>query len=317
MAVSFNQMNSYPVAGQNLQKAKNAQQTQVAAQTIVQDSYSGPAQTVQTAQNVAQTPPNASFKGSSASAETKPLSLGQGAAVVGSCLLGCTAGVAGGYLHARDTMPFFKDGVPSDEFVKLYTENLTKHESQTISAIKSQSKKFVESLNDCKSGDELISFLKDNIFKNYKSLKVDNAKKSVLELFGGILDEQSKSAFKNVKTFDELETFCCKELNSTINAKGLESVKNEFSKLSSYMTDEALAKFQLMAIFDSKKNGFRLSPFSQDGAALDDTIHHFCRKPAFIWGAVGAAVLGGATMLYCYFKNKSAAPETQKLDAKV
>lgn len=309
MAVSFNQMNSYPVAGQNLQKANNAQQAQVSAQ--VQDSFEK-----QPAQPSAQTPQNASFKGSSTS-ETKPLSLGQGAAVVGSGLLGGTAGLFGGYFHTSEMKPFFKDGVPCDEFVKLYMENLTKHESQTISAIKSRAKKFVESLNDCKSGDELISFLKDNSLKNYKLLEFDNAKKMVLDSFGGILDEQSKSAFENVKTFDELETFFCKELNSKINAKGLESVKNEFSKLSSCMTDEALVKIQLTAIFDSKKNDFRLSPFFQDGAALDDTIHQFAKKPAFIWAAVGAAVLGGATMLYCYFKNKSAAPETQKLDAKV
>lgn len=308
MAVSFNQMNSYPVAGQNLQKANNAQQAQIAAQTIVQDSFEK-----QTAQNVAQTPPNAMFKGSSTS-ETKPFSLGQGAAVFASGLLGGTAGAAGGYWHAWDTMPFFKDGVPSDEFVKLYSENLTK---QGVS-LSSNLKNVFESFNYCESADDFVSSLTGTIRLNaaFSGIEFDSVKKSGLESFVGILDEQSKRVLENAKTWDEFLTIFSKELESAIKAKGLENIKKEYSKLFSSISDEVLAKQQLMTIFDSQKKVFSASSEKQ-AAALKDTVSHFCHKPAFIWAALGAAVLGGATMLYCYFKNKSAAPETQKLDAKV
>lgn len=308
MAVSFNQMNSYPVAGQNLQKANNAQQAQVAAQTIVQDSFEK-----QPAQPSAQTPQNASFKGSSTS-ETKPLSLGQGAAVVGSGLLGGIAGAAGGYWHAWDTMPFFKDGVPSDEFVKLYTENLTKQGVSLSSNIKNVFKNF----NYCESADDFVSSLTGTIRLNaaFSGIEFDSVKKSGLESFVGILDEQTKRVLENAKTLDEFLTIYSKGLESEIKAKGLENIKKEMLKSCSSISDEVLAKQQLMTIFDSKKQRF-VCPSKKEAAVLNDTISHFCSKPAFIWGAVGAAVLGGATMLYCYFKNKSAVPETQKLDTKV
>lgn len=310
MAVSFNQMNSYPVSGQNLQKANNAQQAQVAAQTIVQDSFEK-----QPAQNVAQTPPNATFKGSSIS-ETKPLSLGQGVAVVGSGLLGGTAGAIGSVFHTFKMNPFFKDGVPSDEFVKLYSENLTK---QGVS-LSSNLKEVVETFNYCKSAEDFVSSLTKTFSLNaaFSGIEFDALKKSALEPFVEILDEQSKRILENTKTWDEFLTIFRKELEDGIKAKGLENVKNEFLKSVSSMSDEVLAKQQLMCRFDPKTNDFRPHSFSKGEIdALTDTIRHFSIKPAFIWGAVGAAVLGGATMLYCYFKNKSAAPETQKLDAKV
>ncbi len=311
MAVSFNQMNSYPVAGQNLQKANNAQQAQIAAQTIVQDSFEK-----QTAQNVAQTPPNASFKGSSTS-ETKPLFL-EGAAVGATSALGYIAGsYSGKYYTLNHSKPFLnEEGFLNKAGRELYLENLLKHEDSA--KFIDNFDKFYSNFSKMKNNDEIIDLFVENVF--VKNAEIRDGKVQGgwgLETAWNFFKEKSDTCLDdlNLKSIDELRSRAKKMVNALL-ADDIASGKIDCGKKLSLVFEQALLpnSFNFVKASDDLGYGKFAGGY---GSAVKDTLNEFCKKPKLIWGAVGAAVLGGATMLYCYFKNKSAAPETQKLDTKV
>ena len=310
MTVSFNQMNSYPVAGQNLQKANNAQQAQVAAQTVVQDSFES-----QPAQNVAQTPPNATFKGSSTS-ETKPLFL-EGAAVGATSALGYIAGsYSGKYYTLNHSKPFLNErGLLNKAGRELYLENLLKHED---------SAKFIDNFDNfysnfskMKNNDEIIDLFVENVFVKNAEIRDGKVCGVGLEYVWNFFKEKSDTCLSdsNLKSIDELRSRAKKMLNACF-ADDIASGKTDCGKKLSAFFEKAFLpnSFSYTRIVNDMGYGELAGGY---GSAVKDTLNEFCKKPKLLWGAVGAAVLGGVTMLYCYFKNKSAAPETQKLDTKV
>ena len=317
MSVSFNQPSQYPVSALNV---KSAQKPDTAAKTSFKADSKSDNEKI-----------NKSAQKSSEGALDKHIEKQKinSALIAGS---GVTLGGVGGALIGYHRQSFFKDGVPSDEFCQSFIDKYPF--GKKLPVIYEWEGSFIEKLPNIQNSEDLAKEIV-NVVKEILSLVEDKESLKALTKFNS----------ENVSESLDIINMFPPDFKIDIDVKELEqSIKNGidavgFDKFKKRVTDgladdaaeikkrpssfKEYIKERIIEFYDLKTNKIKdplpkgVSVSSAEKELFAKTVSEFNKKAAITGGLTGAAVLGGATALYCYFKNKSAAPETQKLDAKV
>lgn len=214
----------------------------------------------------------------------------------GAAAVGGGAGALAGWY----SKPYLKDGMPTDSFIKKVVENgvkdLPEDMKKVAEPIGEGLAKFVKMFNNAKSLEELKNGLFDYCKNDLKTMT------KVLDDIG------FKVIVKNLDDIEfediELKDFA-KNFDESIAGKTIEQVKAEFKK--GLFENEFLKQF-----WDADKKVF-INCEEGAGKILKDAAKSIQGKYAAIYGGIGAAVLGLATLIGCSIKNSN--DKTDGVDA--
>lgn len=233
----------------------------------------------------------------------------------GAALVGGGTGVAAAYL----TKPFLKDGAPTDAFIKKMNENLeaimTPEEKELAKVIQEGFDNLKKSINDAQSIDELRELmvktstagLDDETLKVMK--ESDDVLKDMFKSMG--LAEKDYGTYseivKNSNSAEEFRNLLRKDFDNRYAGKTLEEIKN--IELSTYKSlNDSAAKSIFNKFWDSSKKTF-INCEEGAGKAIKKAAKSIQGKYAMIYGAIGAGVLGLATLLCCSGKKQPEQPQ--------
>lgn len=230
-------------------------------------------------------------------------------------VLGAGAGATAGYL----SKPFLKDGLPTDTFIKKMGENIratipAEHEELAV-AMENMLKPNQERLSAAKSVDEFKKIYMEascppDMAKNFEEFK------QCMLVINDRLPEANKVVVKLVSSAsnaEEFRTLLEEDFDARYSGKSLDVIKNTI-KNESVDYGRKLGTAQFNQYWDSSKKTF-VNSEDAVGKAIKSAAEGFQRKYAMIYGAIGAAILGGIGYLCGGIGANKEAPETaQKTD---
>ena len=219
---------------------------------------------------------------------------------------GAGIGIAAGYL----TRPYLKNGAPTDEFIKKadkkYYEAADPAEKKLIDQINKLGKDKLNSIKNAQSFDELKQALYGDIINPKGDCKFTKEyMQSIFEQVASITGEHDNEfieKFKKVENFEQMKTVFDEHLDKTFKGKTVEEAKSAVMN-DIKTTQKSLFDNIFKPYWDSAKKKF-INCEDELGKLFKKTAQSIQGKYAAIYGAVGAAVLGGITYL-CTRKGNS------------
>ncbi|DAA84258.1 TPA: hypothetical protein CPT82_04950 [Candidatus Gastranaerophilales bacterium HUM_2] len=230
-------------------------------------------------------------------------------------VLGAGAGATAGYL----SKPFLKDGLPTDTFIKKMSENIRAtmpaEQKELAVAMENIQKAKQERLSAAKSVDEFKKIYIETSCPLDMAKNFEEFKQFTLLVNEG-LPEADKEAVKmaySALNAEEFRTLLEEDFDARYSGKSLDELKNTI-KHESDDYGRKLGTAQFNQYWDSSKKTF-VNSEDDVGKAIKSAAKGFQRKYAMIYGAIGAAILGGIGYLCGGIGANKEAPETaQKTD---
>ena len=244
----------------------------------------------------------------------------------GAALVGAGAGVATAYL----TKPFLKDGAPTDSFCKALGEKILETSSEmnaedkkSFAAFSSMYEKFLNA-NNIEEVNNVFSETLDKMFDEevFEEFKAQGAGMRNVSAFS-MLDEKPVSRISKAKSLEEAKEILRNSFKSVVEKEGFDKFKsnlqcalNKSAEEGEPATIKDLGKGGWNLAWDSKNNKLIEENMSEEAlAVVKKTMHSFQGKAAMLYGAIGAGVLGLATLLCCSGAKKEVPAEaSQKVD---
>lgn len=217
---------------------------------------------------------------------------------------GAGIGIATGYL----TRPYLKNGTMTDEFVKkvVYKQAEAAGLEEVCNEAMNAAKDKLNSVKNAQSFDELKQALYGDIINPKGNCQFSKKlMQDVCEQVASITGEHDNEfieKLKKVENFEQMKTVFDEDLDKKFKGKTLEEAKSAVMN-DIKATEKKARDMMFKPYWDSAKKKF-INCEDEFGKILKKTAQSIQGKYAAIYGAVGAAVLGGITYL-CTRKGNS------------